>query len=123
MILDRWAGTRGPWLTVYLMYIALSNAWGTFRSLDTYWNLVSHRAPDVPHWPFLALGILSSLAVVGVVGLWLWRKWGLFLYLVCWASVLGVSIFLSVPFSTYLLILANVALLYVFLRPRWDLLQ
>lgn len=122
MVSDRRAGERGSWLTAWLVYIALSNAWGTYRSLDMYWNLVSHRAPNVPHWPFLALGILSSFAIIGVVGLWLWKKWGLFLYLACWASALGVNIFLGVPLWTYLLSLVNVALLYMFLRPRWNLL-
>ena len=120
---DRRAEGRGPWLTAYLAYIALSNAWGVFRSLDVYWDLVSHRAPNVPHWPFLALGILSGFAIIGVVGLWLWKRWGLFLYLVCWASALGVNIFLGAPSWTHLLSLVNVALLYAFLRPRWDLLQ
>ena len=122
MVSDRRAGERGAWLTTWLVYIALSNAWGTYRSLDTYWNLVSHRAPNIPHWPFLTLGILSSFAIIGVVGLWLWKKWGLFLYLACWASALGVNIFLGVPLWTYLLSLVNVALLYMFLRPRWNLL-
>jgi len=120
---DRRVGERGPWLTVYFVYIALSNAWGAFRSGDVYWDLVSHRAPNVPHWPFLALAILSGLAIIGVAGLWLWRKWGLFLYLACWALALALNIFLGVPLWTYMLSLANVAFLYVFLRPRWDLLR
>jgi hypothetical protein len=123
MVLDRKERKRGIWLTAGLVYIALSNAWGTFRSLDVYWDLVSHRAPNVPHWPFLTLGILSSIAIIGVVGLWLWKRWGLLVYLACWASALGVNIFLGVPFWTYVLSLANVALLYVFLQPKWDLLQ
>lgn len=46
-----------------------------------------------------------------------------FLYLICWASALGVSVFLGVPFRTYLLSLVNVVLLYLFLAPRRDLLR
>jgi hypothetical protein len=109
MIPDRIAGRRGLWLTAYLVYVALSNAWGVFRSLDIYWDLVSHHDPNVPHWPFLALGILSAFAV--------------FLYLICWASALGIGIFLGVPFRTHLLSLVNVVLLYLFLAPRRDLLR
>jgi len=110
-------------LTAYLVYVALSNAWGVFRSLDTYWDLVSHHAPNVPHWPFLALGVVSGIAVIGVVGLWLLKKWGLFLYLICWTSALGIGIFLGVPFRAHLLSLVNVVLLYLFLEPRRDLLR
>jgi len=120
---DRWAGKRGPWLTLGLTYIALSNAWLSFRMIDTYWDLVSHRAPGGPHWPFLALGILSGAAVVGVVGLWLLRKWGLFLYLTCWIAALGAGIFLRLPLRSYILSLCNLLLLYVFLWPRRDLLE
>ena len=120
MVTDRTTRNRGPWLTAYLVYVALSNAWGAFRALDRYWVLVSHRAPNVPHWPYLVLGILSVLAIAGVVGIWLWKKWGLLLYLTCWASALAVNIFLGVPIWSYLLSLANVALLYIFLRPKWN---
>lgn len=120
---DRATRHRGLWLTAYLAYIALSNAWGAYRVLDRYWVLVSHRAPNVPHWPYLVLGILSILAIAGVVGIWHWKRWGLFLYVICWASALGVNIFLGAPIWTYLLSLANVALLYAFLRSKWDLLQ
>lgn len=123
MILDRVAGQRGLLLTAFLLYIALSNAWGVYRSLDVYWDLVSHHAPNVPHWPFLVLGILSGCAVIGVAGLWRLKKWGLSLYLVCWASALGIGVFLGVPFRTHLLSLVNVALLSLFLMPRRDLLR
>jgi len=120
---DRTTQIRGFWLTAYLAYMALSNAWGAYRTLDRYWVLVSHRAPNIPHWPYLVLGILSVLAITGVVGIWLWKRWGLFLYLVCWASALAVNIFLNVPIWTYLLSLANVGLLYALLQPKWNLLR
>lgn len=120
---DRLTGKRGPWLTVGLVYIALSNAWWAYRSLETYWDLVSHRAPLYPHWPFLALGFLSGVAVVGVVGLWFLRKWGVLIYLACWVAAVGVSIFLKLPFRAYLLSLANLLVLYLFLWPRRELLE
>ena len=123
MILDRIVGRRGLLLTVYLPYVALSNAWWAFRSIDTYWDLVSHRDPRGPHWPFLALGVLSACAIVAVAGLWRMRKWGLYLYLVCWASALGIGIYLEVPFQLLLWNLANVALLGLLVAPRRDLLR
>jgi hypothetical protein len=122
VFINRLTGRRGPWLTLGLIYIGLSNIWWAYRSVDVYWDLVSHRDPNLPHWPFLALGILSAVAVVGVLGLWFLKKWGLLVYLACWAAVLGVNIFLRLPFLAYLLSLANLLVLYLFLWPRRDLL-
>jgi len=120
---NRWLGRRGFWLTLYLAYAAFSNAWWTYRALETYWDLVSHHDPRGPHWPFLLLGILSALAVIGVVGLWFLRKWGLYLFLLCWAAAVGVGIFLRLPPLAHLLNLVTLVLLYLFVRPRRDQLQ
>jgi len=114
---------RAPWLTAYLLYIGLSNAWGAYRALDRYWVLVSHRAPNVPHWPYLVLGILSVLAITGIVGIWLWKKWGLFLYVFCWVTALALNMFLGSPLWSYLLSFVNLGLLYALLRPKWNFLQ
>ena len=114
---------RGPWLTLGLTYIGISNAWWVYRSLWTYWDLVSHHDPNSLHWPFLALGVLSGIAVIGVVGLWFLRKWGLLVYLACWAAAQGVNIILKLPFRAYLLSLANLLVLYLFLWPRRDRLE
>ena len=120
---NRFTGRRGWWLTAGLIYIALSNAWWCYRSLNTYWDLVSHHDPRGPHWPFLLLGIVSAIAVIGVVGLWILRKWGLYLYLACWTTAVGVGVFLRIPLLGHLLSLVNVFLLYVFLWPRRDELR
>jgi len=123
VLLDCLVGKRGPWLTLGLTYIGLSNVWWAYRFVDTHWDLVSHHDPRLPHWPFLALGVLSGIAVFGVLGLWLMRTWGLFLYLACWLAALGVSIYLRLPFRAYLFSFANLLVLYMFLWPRRDLLE
>jgi len=114
---------KGILLTVYLVYITLSNAWWAYRAFDRYWLLVSHSATNVPHWPYLVLGIVSVAAAAGVAAIWFWKRWGVFLYLLCWASAIGMNAFLGAPAWSYLLSIANVALLYAFLRPKWALLQ
>ena len=102
------------------MYIVFSNGWNAFRAFSIYRDLVVHRDPNLLHWPFLFLGVLSAIAAVAVVGIWCWRKWGLWTYLACWTAAFGLNAFLGVPFWSYILLLSNVALLYVLLRPRWE---
>jgi len=114
------ARKRGVLLSAYLFYIFASNAWGTYRALTIYRDLVIHRDPNLLHWPFLVLGILSAAAVIGIVGIWLWKKWGVWAYVACWAAAFGLNAFLGVTFWSYVLLLSNVALLYTFLNPRWS---
>ena len=115
---DQGSRKRGGVLTAYLLYIGFSNGWNAYRAFAIYHDLVSHRAPNPPHWPFLLLGILSAIAAIAVVGIWFWRRWGLWVYLTCWAIAFGLNAFLGVPFWSYVLLLSNVALLYALLRPR-----
>ncbi|MBN1859278.1 hypothetical protein JW848_08750 [Candidatus Bipolaricaulota bacterium] len=119
-ISDRGDKRRGFWLTAYLLYIGFSNGWNAFRAFASYRDLVVHRAPNPPHWLFLTLGILSAIAAIAVVGIWCWKKWGLWAYVGCWMIAFGLSAFLGVPFWSYLLLLSQVALLYVLLHPRRD---
>jgi len=111
---------RGVWLSIVLMYVALSNAWWAYRSITTYWDLVSHHDPRTPHWPFLAMGILSVLAVGGAVGLWMMRRWGFYLYVACWAAVVVVTMVLRLPLQAYLLSVVSVLLLGFSIWPRRD---
>jgi hypothetical protein len=72
---------RDAIIIAVLVYIGLANLWGAYRHAEIYWDLVSHGDPSRPHWPYLAFSILSILVVISVVGLWIWRKWGLYLFI------------------------------------------
>lgn len=120
MPLDRNERKRSGPLTVVLAYIAFSNAWGAYRSIEIYWDLVSHSDPRFPHWPFLAIGILAIFSFVGVVGLWFWKKWGFFLLCISSVAALSVSIFLGVPIWVPLLGFTSLGILYALLRGEWN---
>jgi len=121
---NRSTGRRGLWLALCLIYTGLSNVWRTYRFPGIYLDLVSHHDPHVPRWPFLLLGILSAIAMSGIIGLWYIRTWGVYLYLACWAGALAASIALHVSPTPHLLSLVGLVSLCVVLRPeRGQLLQ
>jgi len=78
--------TRGPWLTLWLVWIILGAGWTIYRNLSTYQDLEAHFDPNLPHWPFLAASWLNGVVVAGAVALLLWRKWGM---LLCLAGTIG----------------------------------
>ena len=118
------AQPRGGWLTAFLIYLALSNAWWTYRYAETYQDLVSHADPRFPHWPFLALAILAGLNIVGVIGLWFWQRWGLLLLGAVAVAAVAVNLALNVPVWTSLgLGLISLGILVALVRPKWALFR
>src|SRR5713101_4544212 len=70
---------RGGCLTTWLIFMSLSAVFLLFSFLSTYSDLERHDDPTLPHWPFLVLALLCINQMVGVIALFLWRKWGLYL--------------------------------------------
>jgi hypothetical protein len=67
---------RGIGLTIWLALLVIQSALGIFLILDL------NNRPDDPARPYLlaALFILSAAKLVGVLGIWLWKRWGLYIY-------------------------------------------
>ncbi|MEJ2711192.1 MAG: hypothetical protein P8074_26530 [Anaerolineales bacterium] len=67
---------RGIGLTIWLALLVFQSALGIVLILD-----LTNR-PDDPSRPYLlaALFILSAAKLVGVLGIWLWKRWGLYTY-------------------------------------------
>jgi hypothetical protein len=76
---------RGTGLTIWLVLLVIQSALGIVLILDL------NNRPEDPSRPYLlaALFILSAAKLVGVLGIWLWRRWGLFAYA---GAVLGIAI-------------------------------
>lgn len=79
-------------LELFLVFFGLGNIYLVFYCLYTFNDLVSHSDPRFPHWPFLVIAIVAALTVVSVIGLWLWKKWGLSLFIICQVVALLVAI-------------------------------
>lgn len=68
---------RGGCLTLWLILAFLFGSLGTIGYLfltDTMYDTY----PDAPSGIFIAFGILTLIQVVCVVGIWMWKRWGLY---------------------------------------------
>ena len=77
--------TRGAVLTIWLILLVFQSILAVILVLDLT------KQPEDPSRPYIvgALFVISAVKLVGVLGIWLWKKWGLF----CYASALvGISI-------------------------------
>ena len=77
--------TRGTGLTIWLALLGIQSALGIILILDLT------KRPEDPSRPYLlaALFILTAVKLVGVFGIWIWKKWGLYTYAI---AVVGIAI-------------------------------
>jgi hypothetical protein len=76
---------RGIGLTIWLALLVIQSALGIYLILDLI------NRPADPSRPYLlaALFILSAAKLVGVLGIWLWKRWGIYTYA---GAVVGIAI-------------------------------
>jgi hypothetical protein len=105
---------RGTVLTIFLVLIALH---GILAGILYYTERMDNSTLDRP-W-ILSLMVVHSLAnVVAAVGIWYWKRWGLYVYSA--STVLGVVVGLLAigAWSLFYMILPLVILGWV-LRTKW----
>ena len=76
---------RGTGLTIWLALLVIQSALGIILIMD-----LTNR-PEDPSRPYLlaALFVLSAAKLLGVLGIWLWKRWGLYAYA---GAVVGIAI-------------------------------
>jgi hypothetical protein len=76
---------RSTGLTIWLALLVIQSAIGIILIMD-----LTNR-PEDPSRPYLftALFVLSAAKLVGVLGIWLWKRWGLYAYA---GAVVGIAI-------------------------------
>jgi len=72
------AKRRHGCLAAFLVVAILLHALTTLAYV-TAADAIHESMPHVPDWGLPALALLSVLNVVGLMAVWLWRKWGFFL--------------------------------------------
>ena len=115
------APQRHGCLTAILIVFGLFSAVAAIMNLALAPRLAS-SLPNAPAWAstgILAMGILGLVAVAALAGLWFWKKWAFFLYLVVTLTVFVLNIKL-VGIGPALMGLIGVALVTIFVLRQWN---
>jgi hypothetical protein len=85
------AKERGCWLTGYVIFIMIH---GIVASVLVWYLAQSPQVPKFP-WTLPALFLLSLADIVAGIGIWNWKKWGLWLYAISVAVGIAVGLVLT----------------------------
>jgi Sec-independent protein secretion pathway component TatC len=76
---------------------------------------------QVAGWYYPVMGVISLLNMAAVVGIWQWKKWGVYLYV--GLSVLSIVLSVIAGMSPVMVIVSSLigfAILFFLVRPLWD---
>lgn len=105
---------RGFWLSLILVVMAVHGIIGTFL----YTTIRAGETPDRP-W-IVSLMVLHSLAnVLAAVGIWLWKKWSLYVYAASTALAIFVGL-VSIGIWSLGYMFLPFAIIGWVLRTKWD---
>lgn len=77
----------------------------------------------IPSWAIYIMPILALLNIVFVIFLFMWKKWAFFGFCGTTGVALVINIILGAGIFSIILGLAGPVILYLILRPKWDLLE
>jgi peptidoglycan/LPS O-acetylase OafA/YrhL len=83
---------RHWFLTLWLVLMLLANLAAAFTNF-TGAAAMREAYPNAPGWSITVLGVLALLNVVGVAALFLWKKWGFWLFCLSGLAAAGINLF------------------------------
>lgn len=112
---------RGGLLTTLLVIMALAQVVGLVLGVMAWHSIVAHnqRHPELP----LIGVVLAAAGLVALVGVWLWRRWAVYLFAVLAVIGLVSDVWFGVPAITALIRVALLAGLAYSVKQRWALFR
>lgn len=114
---------RGILLTIWLVLMVIGNFGNSMTYLfsnSTFTSLYPNTSPDI----FYFLGVLKFANVIFLMFLFNWKKWAYFALCGVAGITLMVDLFvLNLGNINSLFGLTGISILYLFLEPKWDLLE
>lgn len=111
---------RGLLLTFWLIVMLITNA-GVAITYLLGSGLIAFISPNVPLWAIYVFGISCAFNVVFTIFLFLWKKWAFFAYCGMAGIAFVINLAIGIGLSSILGLVGPI-ILYLILRPKWNLL-
>jgi hypothetical protein len=111
------AEQRGGCLTTFLILMFIFNPLSTLYYLF-FGDTVTRAVPSFPTWAIPVFALVGVLNVVFAVGVWKWRRWGVYGFIATAVPVFAVNV-AYVGVLPALLGLLGPVILVLLVRPRW----
>lgn len=112
---------RGGCLTAFLVVMLIGNPLTAIYYLVAGGRVVD-ALPGMPAWIIPVFIVVSVANTVFAVGVWLWKRWGVFGIGVSYIVVLIINVGIGLPFNA-LLGLVGIAILIFLVRPVWGQME
>lgn len=109
---------RGGCLTAFVVLMLIANPITALVYVAGA-DMVKRGLPHAPDWAFPVLALLGVVNTVSAVGIWLWKKWGVYGVVGTAAVALVVNLIVGVPPMNAFFGLAGPGILIFLVRPLW----
>lgn len=110
---------RGFWLTAFLVLMFIANPLTSIMYLtnpEIYVTLI----PGMTVGLIYTMGVMALMNVVFAVGIWTWKKWGVFGFYGSAAIAFGINIIAGLGVLASSLGLIGVLIIFLTTRSRWQ---
>ena len=115
---------RGALLTVWLLLMLVANIASVMFYFVFEISTVGRQLflPNVPLWAIYSFTVLGLLNIVFTMMLFMWRKLGFFALCISAGTAFAVNLIVGVGVFS-IVGLVSIPILYLILRPKWNLLK
>jgi hypothetical protein len=113
---------RGALLTTWLILMIIANS---FSAIFYFFlkGFVSFLLPNIPSGIWYVYGLVSLANIIFAIFLFMWKKWAFFAF--CGSAVLAfiMNLSMGVGILNALFGTLGVIILYLIMRPKWNLFE
>jgi len=113
---------RGVLLTLWLILMLIFNTGTALMYLFLGQAIISAFPKAIPFWIVYIFIILSFANLLFTIFLFMWKKWAFFAFCASAIIIFLINISIGLGIFTSILGLTGVIILYLILRPKWNLL-
>ncbi len=117
----------GTLLTIWLVIMVIANLFGALTYLILYKLVFIEKIaavlPALPSTAIYILGIIGILNVIFTIFLFKWKKWAFFAYCGSAGIVFIINLIIGTGIVAALCGLIGPVILYLIMRPKWNLFE